>query len=130
MTALRRNLQVFSNLGIKPKSPTSPRLAGGFFTTEKWILYHLGRSSSRDSHNSKRHMQGHMVVLFVFFFFNESLYYPESLYRFIFPPTVQEGSLFSTSSPAFMFVDILMTPFLPLSPKGSQPWIFIGRNNA
>ena len=36
-------------------------------------------------------------------FFKESLYHlPQWLYQFTFPPTVQEGSLFSTPSPAFI----------------------------
>ena len=44
---------------------------------------------------------GHMVVLFLDF--KESPYcLPQWLYQFTFPPTVQEGSLFSTPSPAFI----------------------------
>ena len=50
---------------------------------------------------------GHMVVLF--FVFKEPPYCsPQCLYQFTFQPTVQEGSLFSTPSPAFIvcrFVD-------------------------
>ena len=43
---------------------------------------------------------GHMILLFVvFFFFNKS---PQWLYQSAFPLTVQEGSLFSTPSPAFI----------------------------
>ena len=43
----------------------------------------------------------HMVVLFLFF--KESPYCsPLWLCQFTFPPTVQEGSLFSTPSPAFV----------------------------
>ena len=45
----------------------------------------------------------HMVVLFLFFFFKESpSCLPEWLYQFTFPPTVQELSLFSTPSLAFI----------------------------
>ena len=44
---------------------------------------------------------GHMVVLFLDF--KESPYrLPEWLYQFTFPPTLQECSLFSTPSPAFI----------------------------
>ena len=44
---------------------------------------------------------GHMVVLFLVF--KESPYQlPQWLYQFAFPPTVQEFSLFCTSSPAFI----------------------------
>ena len=42
---------------------------------------------------------GHMILLFVVFFFNKS---PQWLYQSAFPLTVQEGSLFSTPSPAFI----------------------------
>ena len=42
---------------------------------------------------------GHMVDLFLVF--KESLRSSQWLHQFTFPPTVQEGSLFSTSSPAF-----------------------------
>ena len=46
-------------------------------------------------------MWGHMVDLFLVF--KESPYSsPQWLYQFTFPPTVQEGSLFSTPSPAFI----------------------------
>ena len=42
-----------------------------------------------------------MVVLFLDF--KESPYHlPQWLYQFTFPPTVQEGSLFSTPSPSFI----------------------------
>ena len=34
------------------------------------------------------------------------------LYQLTFPPTVQESSLFSTPSPAFMFVDFLIMPIV------------------
>ena len=44
---------------------------------------------------------GHMVVLFLVF--KESPYcLPQWLHQFTFPPTVQEHSLFSTPSPAFI----------------------------
>ena len=44
---------------------------------------------------------GRMVVLFLVF--KEPLYCsPYWLYQFTFPPTVQEGSLLSTPSPAFI----------------------------
>ena len=48
---------------------------------------------------------GHMVVLFlVFFFFKESPYcLPQWLHQFTLPPTVQECSLFSIPFPAFIF---------------------------
>ena len=43
---------------------------------------------------------GHIVVLFLVF--KESPYHlPWWLYQFTFPPAVQEGSFFSTPSPAF-----------------------------
>ena len=46
-------------------------------------------------------MLGLMVVLFVIF--KESPYCsPSWLYQFSFPPTVQEGSLFSTPFPPFI----------------------------
>ena len=49
---------------------------------------------------------GHMVVLFLDF--KESPYHlPQWLYQFTFPPTVQEGSLFSTPSPAFIACRLL-----------------------
>ena len=49
---------------------------------------------------------GHMVVLFLVF--KESPYHlPLWLYQFTFPPTVQELSLFSTSSPAFIVCRLL-----------------------
>ena len=44
---------------------------------------------------------GHMIALFLVF--KESPYcLPYWLYQFTFPPTVQEDSLFSTSSPVFI----------------------------
>ena len=44
-----------------------------------------------------------MLVLFLVFFFEESPYcLPQGLYQFALPPTVQEGSLFSTPFPAFI----------------------------
>ena len=40
-------------------------------------------------------------------FFKESPYHlPQWLYQFTFSPTVQEGSLFSTSSPVFQIIDL------------------------
>ena len=46
-------------------------------------------------------------------FLKESPYcLPYWLYQFTFLPTMQEGSLFSTSSPVFMFVDFLMMAIL------------------
>ena len=40
---------------------------------------------------------------FIAIFFKESPYHlPQWLYQFTFPPTVQEGYLFSTPSPAFI----------------------------
>ena len=54
---------------------------------------------------------GHMVVLFLVF--KGILYHlPSWLYQFTFPPTVQERSLFSTPSPALLFVDVLMMAIL------------------
>ena len=45
-------------------------------------------------------------------FFEESPYcLPQWLYQFTFPPTVQEGSIFSTPSPA-LFMDFLMMAIL------------------
>ena len=49
---------------------------------------------------------GHMVGLFLVF--KESL---EWLYQFTFLPTVQEGSLFSTPSPAILVVDFFCFVF-------------------
>ena len=46
-------------------------------------------------------LRGHMVVLFLFIFEEAPYHLPQWLYQFTSPPTVQEGSLFSTSSPAF-----------------------------
>ena len=43
---------------------------------------------------------GHMADLFLVF--KESLHCSQWLHQFTFPPMVQEGSLFSTSSPAFI----------------------------
>ena len=46
---------------------------------------------------------GHMVGLFLVFFFKESPYYsPLWLYEFTFPLIVQEGSLYPTFSPGFI----------------------------
>ena len=45
---------------------------------------------------------GHMVVLFLVFFKESPYRLPEWLYQFTFLPTVQECSLFSTPSPAFI----------------------------
>ena len=45
---------------------------------------------------------GHMVVLFLVFFKESPYHLPWWLYQFTFPPTVQECSLFSTPSPAFI----------------------------
>ena len=43
------------------------------------------------------------IANFVFSFFKEPPYCsPERLYQFIFPSTVEEGSLFFTFSPAFI----------------------------
>ena len=47
-------------------------------------------------------LQDHMVSLFLVFFKEPPYCYPQWLYQFIFPPTVQEGSLFSTPSPSFI----------------------------
>ena len=44
-----------------------------------------------------------LIWQFYFQFSEESLYcFPQWLYQFAFPPTVQEGSLFSTLSPSFV----------------------------
>ena len=46
-------------------------------------------------------MLDHMEILFLIF--KEPLYcFPWWLYQFTFPPTVKEGSLFSTPSPALV----------------------------
>ena len=37
---------------------------------------------------------------------------PQWLYQFIFPPTVQEGSLSSTPSPALLFADFIFKIYL------------------
>ena len=46
-------------------------------------------------------LQDHMINLFLFFK-EPPCSSPQWLYQFTFPPTVQEGSLFSTPSPAFI----------------------------
>jgi len=52
---------------------------------------------------------GHMVVLFSVFFFCESLYcFPWWLYQLTFPPTVYEGSLFSTSLPTVIMMMMMV----------------------
>ena len=38
--------------------------------------------------------------------------FPQWLYQFTFPPTVKEGTLFSTPSPAFVIYDLLMMAIL------------------
>ena len=54
---------------------------------------------------------GYMVVLFLFF--KEPPYcLPSWLYQFTFPPTLQEHSLFSTPSPAFIVCKLLMMAIL------------------
>ena len=45
---------------------------------------------------------GHMVFLFIVFLRNLHIIFHSGCYQFIFPPTVQECSLFSTLSPAFI----------------------------
>ena len=53
----------------------------------------------------------HMVILFIIL--KESPYCPiECLYQFTLPPTVQEGSLYSTLFQAFTVVDLLMMAIL------------------
>ena len=48
-------------------------------------------------------LYGGFIPSFFFFFFKESPYHlPQWLYQFTFPQTVQEHSLFSTPSPAFI----------------------------
>ena len=44
----------------------------------------------------------HMVFLFLVFFKETPCYSPWWLYQVTFPPTVEEGSLFSTSSPVLI----------------------------
>ena len=52
-------------------------------------------------------LQDYMVVLFLVFK-EPSCCSPQWLYQFTFPPTVQEDSLFSTPSPAFIVCRLLM----------------------
>ena len=53
---------------------------------------------------------GHMVVLFLVFFFKKYPYrLPQWLYQFTLPPTVQQCSLFSTPSPAFIVCTLFGT---------------------
>ena len=44
----------------------------------------------------------HMVVLFLVFYEKSPYCFPQWLHQFTFPPTVYEGSLFSTISPTFV----------------------------
>ena len=56
---------------------------------------------------------GHMVLLFLVFLRNIPPYcLPKWLYQFTFPPTLQECSLFSTPSPAFIVCRFLMMAIL------------------
>ena len=55
---------------------------------------------------------GHTVVLCLVFFKESTYCSPQWLYQFTFPPTVQEGSLFSTPLQHLLFADFLIMAIL------------------
>ena len=66
---------------------------------------------------------GHMVVLFVF---EEPPYcFPQWLYQFTSPQKMYKGSLFSTSSPAFVICGL--SQMILINPKSNEKMHYFGR---
>ena len=52
------------------------------------------------------------IIIYIKKTFEVPYCFPQWLYQFTFPPTVEEGTLFSTLSPALLFVELLMMAIL------------------